>query len=100
MSPRHRADMRIRLVLATPMPVVLHARASDISVGGVSIVLPQEAIAGSVAMLGIKAHATEGHVWFRVRLRYRSGFRCGFQFLDTTGEQRTLIRRLCGSMPN
>ncbi len=92
--------MRIRLVLATPVPVVLHARASDISTGGMSIVLPQESVAGSVAMLGIKPPSVNDHVWVRVRLRYRSGFRCGFQFLETTPEQRALIRRLCGSLPN
>src|SRR5512146_2047182 len=79
LSPRRRADMRIRLALATPVPVILHARTADISTGGISIVLPQEAVAASVAMLGIKPHGVGDHVWIRVRLRHRSGFRCGFE---------------------
>lgn len=92
--------MRIRVVLTTPVPVILHARAADISIGGMSIVLPQEAAARAVAMLGIKPRGLDDHVWIRVRLRYRLGFRCGYQFVETTPEQRALLRHLCGSLPN
>lgn len=97
LSPRHAADLRIRVVLATPTPVILYARSVDLSTGGLSILLPQEGLGESVAMIGMKGRTAEDYIWIRVRLRHRSGFRCGFQFIDTTAQQRSVIRLLCAS---
>ena len=97
--PRHRADIRVRLALSTPVPVILHARAADLSTGGMSIVLPQESASREVASIGLKAPSGGDHVWLRVRLRHRSGFRCGFQFLEPTAEQKAWLRRLCRCLP-
>ncbi len=97
LSTRHAADLRVRVALATPTPVILHARAADLSTGGLAVILPQENLSESVAMIGLKAWGAEDYIWIRVRLRHRSGFRCGFQFIDTTAQQRTMIRLLCSS---
>lgn len=97
--PRHRADIRVRLALSTPVPVILHARTTDLSTGGMSIILPQETVRTAVAMIGLKAPVGEDYLWLPVRLRHRSGFRCGFQFVEPTREQKTLLRHLCRSLP-
>lgn len=97
--PRHRADLRVRLALSTPVPVILHARAGDVSTGGISIVLPQESSSATVAMVGLRGPALDDYIWLRVRLRHRSGFRCGFQFVNPTFEQRALLRLVCRSLP-
>lgn len=95
LSTRHAADLRVRVVLTTPTPVILHARTADLSTGGLAIVLPQENLSGSVAMVGLKPRDGEAYIWIRVLLRHRSGFRCGFQFIETTVQQRAMIRLLC-----
>jgi c-di-GMP-binding flagellar brake protein YcgR len=96
-STRHAADLRVRVALATPTPVILHARAADLSTGGLAIVLPQENLSESVAMVGLKPRNGKEYIWIRVLLRHRSGFRCGFQFLETTAQERAVIRLLCSS---
>ncbi len=50
-------------------------------------------------MIGVKAPGHNDYVWLSVRLRHRSGFRCGFQFLETTPEQNSFLRNLCRSLP-
>ncbi|MGE5111252.1 MAG: PilZ domain-containing protein [Acidobacteriaceae bacterium] len=97
MSPRHAADLRVRIALATPTPVILYARSVDLSTGGLSILLPHEGLGEAVATIGMKGRTADDYIWIRVRLRHRSGFRCGFQFIDTTAQQRSFIRLLCAS---
>jgi c-di-GMP-binding flagellar brake protein YcgR len=99
-STRYRADIRVRIALATPVPVILSARSADLSTGGMSVILPQEGSTGAIAMIGIRPPGFDDHVWIRVRLCHRSGFRYGFQFLETTPAQRTFLRRICGSLPD
>lgn len=96
--PRHQADIRVRLALSTPVPVILHARVADLSTGGMSIVLPHEGLRSAIAMIGLKAPGGEDYIWLPVRLRHRSGFRCGFQFVEPTAEQKALLRHLCRSL--
>jgi|SRR6185369_1530251 hypothetical protein len=100
--PRYPVDLLIRVALpATPKPIVLRARTVDLSTGGINISLPHEILENSPAMVGLRlpgpspAASAEPVFWFRARLRHRTGFRCGFQFLDLTSEQRLLLRRLC-----
>jgi hypothetical protein len=82
---------------------MVHARTSDLSTGGVCIVLPEIADEDSIAVIGLRApqKGTEPEltIWFRARLRHRAGFRCGYQFLDMSREQRLFLRHLCLALP-
>ena len=101
--PRYPIDLLIRVALpASPKPNILRARTIDLSTGGINISLPHDILENSPAMIGLRLVAQTGTAaldepvfWFRARLRHRTGFRCGFQFLDLTTEQRLLLRRLC-----
>ncbi len=77
---------------------MIHARLNDVSTGGMNVLLPKELPPGSFAMIGLRVPGREHHtVWFRSRLRHRAGFRCGFQFMEISSEQRTALRELgCG----
>lgn len=101
--PRYAADFRIKIALPDTPPRMLHARTSDLSTGGVCIVLPEVAAEGSIALIGLRASTKvaepELTIWFRARLRHRSGFRCGYQFLDLSAEQRLFLRQLCRTLP-
>ncbi len=96
--PRYRADIRVRIALSTPVPVILHARAADLSTSGMSIVLPQEDLGQVVKVIGLKVPGADDPLWLPVRLRHHNGFRCGFEFVDLSLEQRGLLRRLCAAI--
>jgi hypothetical protein len=103
--PRYGADLRVRIALPDSPPRIVHARTSDLSTGGVCIVLPQAVADGSIAVIGLRPTTPQSKsdedqtIWFRARLRYRLGFRCGYQFLDMTVEQRLFLRHLCLTLP-
>lgn len=95
---RYRLDIRVQIAVAERnRPVILHARINDLSTGGVSVIVPRELEPGAPAMIGFRVR--DEVVWFRSRLRHRSGFRCGFQFVEMNNEQKLLIRRLCYELP-
>ena len=96
--PRYRADIRVRIALSTPVPVILHARAADLSISGMSIVLPQTDLSEAISVIGLKVPGSDDHLWIPVRLRHHSGFRCGFEFVELSLEQRGLVRRLCAAL--
>ena len=93
--PRYRADIRVRVALSTPVPVIFHARAADLSTSGIRIVLPQEDLGNAVNVIGLTVPGADDPLWLSVRLRHHAGFRCGFEFVEPTLEQRGLLRRLC-----
>lgn len=96
--PRYRADIRVRIALSTPVPVILHARAADLSTSGISIVLPHPDLSEAISVVGLKVPGCDDPVWIPVSLRHHSGFRCGFEFFDLSLEQRGLVRRLCAAL--
>jgi hypothetical protein len=96
--PRYRADIRVRVALSTPVPVILHARAADLSTSGMSIVLPQPDLSEAISVVGLKVPGSDAYLWIPVRLRHHSGFRCGFEFVELSLEQRGLVRRLCAAL--
>ena len=112
---RHRADIRIRVALVEDsIARVIHARLNDLSTGGANILFPGEIADNSLALIGVplpapvraEARPPRSHfdlqrdriLWFRSRLRHRSGFRFGFQFVDITNEQKLMLRQLCHSL--
>ncbi len=96
--PRYRADIRVRIALSTPVPVILHARAADLSTSGMSIVLPQSDLRQTINVVGFKVPGSDDPIWIPVRLRHHNGFRCGFEFVELSLEQRGLLRRLCETL--
>lgn len=96
--PRYRADIRVRITLSTPVPVILHARVADLSTSGMSIVLPQPDLSEVVSVVGLSVPGKDDPLWIRVRLRHHNGFRCGFEFVELSLEQRGLLRRLCAAL--
>jgi c-di-GMP-binding flagellar brake protein YcgR len=110
-QPRHRADIRVRVALVEDsIARIIHARLNDLSLGGANILFPGEITADTIALIGVPLPQpkttrprTSLHndriLWFRSRLRHRSGFRFGFQFVDMKPEQKIILRQLCHSLP-
>lgn len=112
-QPRHRADIRIRVALVEDsIARVIHARLNDLSTGGANILFPGDIADNATALIGVpipeaktpaprsSASGRQNRIlWFRSRLRHRSGFRFGFEFVDIKPEQRLVLRQLCQSLP-
>lgn len=110
-QPRHRADIRIRVALVEDsIARVIHARLNDLSTGGANILFPGDIADNATALIGVplpEPKATpcprtslrdDRILWFRSRLRHRSGFRFGFQFVDISNEQKLMLRQLCHNL--
>lgn len=101
--PRYRANLRVRVALpGSPKPQIVYARTFDLGLGGVGITVPQAVESGSPAMIGIKLPSdavSDAILWFPAQLRHRSGFRCGFQFVQLSLNHRLILRHLCGTLP-
>lgn len=107
-QPRHRADIRVRVaVIEDSIARIIHARLNDLSLGGANILFPGEIADDTLALIGVPlpqptTRPTSLHneriLWFRSRLRHRSGFRFGFQFVDMKPEQKLILRQLCYSL--
>lgn len=112
-QPRHRADIRVRVaIVEDSIARVIHARLNDLSIGGANILFPGDIAQNTTALIGVPVPetkissarpATSPHnnriLWFRSRLRHRSGFRFGFEFVDVKPEQKMMLRHLCHSLP-
>jgi hypothetical protein len=113
--PRQRADIRIRVALVEDsIARVVHARLNDLSTGGANILFPGDIADNATALIGVPLPEQmlietkpprsrfdlqrDRILWFRSRLRHRSGFRFGFEFVDITNEQKLMLRRLCNSL--
>ncbi len=109
---RHRADIRVRVaIVEESIARIIHARLNDLSVGGANILFPGEIADNATALIGVPLPEstaptrarTSLHdnriLWFRSRLRHRSGFRFGFEFVDITNEQKIMLRQLCHALP-
>ncbi len=112
-QPRHRADIRIRVALVEDsIARVVHARLNDLSIGGANILFPGDIADNATALIGVPIPESKipaprpntsmhnNHIlWFRSRLRHRSGFRFGFEFVDVRPEQKMMLRQFCHSLP-
>jgi hypothetical protein len=109
---RHRADIRVRVaIVEDSIARIIHARLNDLSTGGANILFPVEIAEGATALIGVPLPESamparpktslrnDSILWFRSRLRHRSGFRFGFQFVDVSNEQKLMLRHLCHSLP-
>ncbi len=112
LQARHRADIRIRVALVEDsIARIVHARLNDLSIGGANILFPGDIAENATTLIGVPLPESkavqrprtnpynDGILWFRSRLRHRTGFRFGFEFMDVKPEQKLLLRQLCHSLP-
>jgi len=97
--PRYKVDIRAKVILRQDgKDETIHARTSHLSVGGLGLTLTKELELGTSVILEFKLPQCEVFK-MPAELRYRSGFKCGFQFLEVSAEQRSLIKQFCSELP-
>jgi hypothetical protein len=97
--PRHKVDMRARLVLHRDgQDTVIHGRTSHVGLGGIGMTLTQELERGTRAVLELTIPNCNVFK-IPVEVRNRAGFRCGLQFLELSPEQRSLLKAFLNELP-
>lgn len=97
--PRYKVDIRVKVVVHNNGRYeTIHGRSNHLGVGGMGVTLTRELECGTLAMLEFSIPNCEVFK-MRSELRYRFGFKCGFQFFDVSSEQRTLIKAFCSELP-
>ena len=96
--PRFKLDIRVRVVVVDDSrSEVIHARSTHIAAGGLGLMLTKELERGTIAVLEFTL-PNEDEFRLRSELRYRSGFKCGFQFLEISREERARLRDYCNRL--
>jgi hypothetical protein len=92
--PRYNMNMRVAVqVFRDGVVESLWGRSNEVGQDGMSATLTRELQPGEVASLEFTLPATVITTKLRAIVRYRSGFRHGFEFLTLTEGQREAIQR-------
>jgi len=91
--PRRPINVPLDLIaLRSGIPENLPGRCTDLSEGGVGVVVAGELAAGQQVGLALRLPNTGVSIRARARVRYQSRFHCGLEFVGLSAEQREAIR--------
>ena len=97
---RFKLDQRVAVrVVRDGSEQTLRGRSNDIGEGGLGATLAGELIPGDIVVLEFWLPLSRDPLRLQARVQYRLGFRYGLAFITLSGEQRSAIVRLAGSMP-
>jgi c-di-GMP-binding flagellar brake protein YcgR len=92
-------DVRVKvIVVEDEREIVIHGRSTQISEGGMGTTLTHEVPKGTVATLIFKLPGNDERA-LPAEVKYRNGFRCGFEFLGISAPQRKELRSFCIHAP-
>lgn len=98
--PRYKLDMRIAVTARRDSgDLLIRGRSSDISEGGLGATLAGDLHPGETVAVEFTLPSARESLTLRATIRYRGGFRYGFEFVGLTAEQREPIARLARSLP-
>lgn len=89
-------DVRVKILISTESgEEVIHGRSQVISEGGMGITLTREVPKGTVVVLTFKLPGQDVEQVIGAELKYRTGFRCGFEFRGVLPNQRQELQSFC-----
>jgi len=99
--PRYAVDMRISVQVFRPSgSISLWGRSHELGEDGVGGTLTGEVEPGEVVSMELALPAASHPMKVRALVRYRSGFRHGFEFLALDARQKEALRRTCEILAN
>jgi hypothetical protein len=99
--PRYNADMRIAVQVFRPAGSVSYwGRSHELGEDGIGATLTGEVEPGEVVSLELTLPAATQPIKIRALVRYRSGFRHGFEFLALDARQKEALHRSCAMLAN
>ena len=89
-------DVRVKaVVMEDGRKTVIYGRSSQISEGGMGVTMTREMPKGTVATLIFKLPGEQNERVLQAEVKYRSGFRCGLEFLGISLQTRKELLRFC-----
>jgi c-di-GMP-binding flagellar brake protein YcgR len=89
-------DVRVKaIIVQDERKTVVYGRSIQLSIGGMGVTMTREMPKGTVATLIFKLPGDEDERTFEAEVRYRKGFRCGFEFLMISAQTRQELLRFC-----
>jgi TonB family protein len=96
--PRYSVAIPVDItVLRSGAPAIIPGRSLDLGEGGVAAVLAAELQLGEWVAMEFKLPNAAQAVQAKAVVRHHNQLRCGFEFLDLSGDQRSMIRRWAGN---
>ena len=89
-------DVRVKaIIIENECETVVHGRSAQLSEGGIGATMTREMPKGTVATLIFKLPGDEAERMLQAEVKYRSGFRCGFEFLGVSAQTRKELLYFC-----
>ena len=89
-------DVRVRaVILENEHQTVIYGRSAQLSLGGMGVTMTREIPKGTIVTLMFKLPGDEAEHVLQAQVRYRSGFRCGLEFLDISAQTHKELMRFC-----
>jgi c-di-GMP-binding flagellar brake protein YcgR len=89
-------DVRIKaIIIENERETVVHGRSAQLSEGGIGVTMTREMPKGTFATLIFKLPGDEDERMLKAEVRYRHGFRCGFEFLGISAQTRKELLYFC-----
>ena len=89
-------DVRVKAVIVKDeRKTIVHGRSLELSEGGIGATMTREMPKGTVATLIFKLPGDEDERTLQAEVKYRHGFRCGFEFLGISARTRKELLNFC-----
>ncbi len=89
-------DVRVKAVLLeSEHTTIVHGRSAQLSEGGIGVTMTREMPKGTIATLIFKLPGDEDERTLLAEVKYRSGFRYGFEFLGISPQTRKELLNFC-----
>jgi c-di-GMP-binding flagellar brake protein YcgR len=89
-------DVRVKaVIMENERETVVYGRSAQLSEGGIGVTMTREMPKGTVATLIFKLPGDEDERTLKAEVKYRSGFRCGFEFLGISAQTRKELLCFC-----
>ena len=95
-SKRVLLDVRVKAVIRENVhKTVVYGRSAQVSADGIGVTMTREIPKGTVATLIFKLPGDQCDRTLLAEVRYRNGFRCGFEFLEISPLSRNELVEFC-----
>lgn len=91
--PRAYSRYLLDLRIVVRAKETLIGRTKDIAEGGLGATIPNEIDIGEIVELELQLPGNPEPLKIQAEVRYRHGFQYGFKFMQTTEQQKEMIRR-------
>ena len=89
-------DVRVKaIIMEDGHKTVVYGRSAQLSEGGIGVTMTREMPKGTVATLVFKLPGDADERTLQAEVKYRNGFRCGFEFLGMSAQARKDFLYFC-----